>query len=225
MIYILFNGSKFHYIYSSSDFFPDVYPSFFNRILNPNSSWIQVIHHLYPKWRKRPGNILLSFFGFYLQKISLILIRNCQKIICVNKDLYSLFIKKYKTQRIRVVNGGIDLKKIDKIKKKINYKILKKKYAAVYLGRLKPSKGIFDLPIIWKKVLKNQPNSKLILIGEGSSKDKIKLKNLINKEKLEKLIIIKGFLSYEKVFKVEFLFCQAERKDLEWLFWRLYPVI
>lgn len=202
LIYILFNGSKFNYIYSSSDFFPDVYPSFFNRILNPNSSWIQVIHHLYPKWRKRPGNILLSFFGFYLQKISLILIQNCQKIICVNKDLYSLFIKKYKTQRITVVNGGIDLKKIDQIKKKINYKILKKKYAAVYLGRLKPSKGIFDLPKIWKKVLKNQPNSKLILIGEGSSKDKSKLKNLINKEKIEKYIIIKGFLSYEKVFKI-----------------------
>ena len=32
-----------------------------------------------------------------LQKISLNLIQKCHKIICVNTDLYSLFVKKYKT--------------------------------------------------------------------------------------------------------------------------------
>jgi len=207
MIYFLFSGSKFNYIYSSSDFFPDVYPSSFNGLLNPKSTWIQVIHHLYPKWRNRPGNILYSFFGFYLQKISLNLIQKCHKIICVNTDLYSLFVKKYKTQKITVVNGGIDLEKIHKIKKEINYKKLKKKYTAVYLGRLKPSKGIFDLPKIWKYVIKDHPNSKLILIGEGSSKDKNKLKQLISKEKLKKLIIIKGFLNYKEIVKI---FYQSE---------------
>ncbi len=207
MIYFLLCGSKFTYIYSSSDFFPDVFPSSFNSFLNPKSTWIQVIHHLYPKWTSRPGNIIYSFFGFYLQKLSLNLIQKCNKIICVNNDLHSLFLKKFKKQKIIVVNGGIDLERISKIKKKINYKKLKKKYTAVYLGRLKPSKGIFDLPKIWKIVNKHQPGSKLILIGEGSSKDKNKLKKLISKEKLEKLIIVKGFLSDQEIVKI---FYQSE---------------
>ena len=179
-IYMLINGSKFKYIYSSSDFFPDVIPSFINTLLRPNSYWIQVVHHFYPIWYKRAGNIFYSFMGYYLQKISLKLIKSSHKIICVNKDLYKFFNKYYTRQEIKLINAGIDLNKIKKIKKKFNYKKLKKKYSAVFLGRLKPSKGIFDLPKIWKNVLKFKPDATLAIIGEGSAKDKKKIENFDN---------------------------------------------
>jgi glycosyltransferase involved in cell wall biosynthesis len=207
MIYMLVKGSKFDYIYSSSDFFPDVIPPFFNSLLRPSSHWIQVVHHFYPYWNKRPGNIVYAFFGYYLQKISLKLIKSSNKIICVNNDLFKFFTKQYTKQDIKLINVGIDLNRIENIKKKFDYIKLKKKYSAVYLGRLKPSKGIFDLPQIWKSVVKSNSNAKLVLIGEGSSKDKKKLRSLILENNLQNSIKIMGFLSYEKIIKI---FYQSE---------------
>jgi glycosyltransferase involved in cell wall biosynthesis len=201
-IYMLINGSKFKYIYSSSDFFPDVIPTFINILIRQNSYWIQVVHHFYPRWNKRAGNIFYSFMGYYLQKISLKLIKSSHKIICVNKDLYKFFNKYYTRQEIKLVNAGIDLNKIKKIKKKFNYKKLKKKYSAVFLGRLKPSKGIFDLPKIWKNVLKFKPDAKLAIIGEGSAKDKKKLKTLIIENNLQNSVKVMGFLSYKRIIKI-----------------------
>ena len=202
MIYMLVKGSKFDYIYSSSDFFPDVIPPFLNSLLRPSSCWIQVVHHFYPYWNKRLGNIVYSFLGYYLQKISLKLIKNSNKIICVNSDLFKFFTKHYVKQDIKLINVGIDLNRIENIKKKFDYIKLKKKYSAVFLGRLKPSKGIFDLPQIWKSVVKSNSNAKLVLIGEGSSKDKKKLRSLILENNLQNSIKIMGFLSFEKIIKI-----------------------
>jgi glycosyltransferase involved in cell wall biosynthesis len=40
-------------------------------------------------------------------------------------------------------------------------------YDVVHLGRMHEHKGVFDMPAIWKQVIAQKPNAKLLVIGEG----------------------------------------------------------
>ena len=62
-------------IYSSSDFFPDVIPSFLYKIFYKKTKWYQCVFHIYVDWKKRPGNKVVNFIAQYLQKFSLLLIK------------------------------------------------------------------------------------------------------------------------------------------------------
>ena len=56
---------------------------------------------------------------------------------------------------------------------------------AVFVGRLHPTKGIFDLVEIWKKVVNEKPNAKAIIIGGGGINENKKLKSSIKKAHLK----------------------------------------
>jgi glycosyltransferase involved in cell wall biosynthesis len=188
---------KYDLLYVSSDFFPDVLPAYILCLFKKKIKWIQVVHHIYPNWMTRPGNKIFAFFGFYLQKISLQIINKSHLVICVNKNLYMQF--KYKYKKVCIANTSVNFKEINSFKKK---NIQKKKYDAVFLGRLKPSKGIFDIPAIWHEVVKNNNYAKLVIIGDGNDNDKLKLINFINERQLNKNIILKGFLTRKQIYKV-----------------------
>ena len=40
-------------------------------------------------------------------------------------------------------------------------------YDVVHLGRMHEHKGVFDMPYVWKEVIEQKPNAKLLVIGEG----------------------------------------------------------
>jgi len=48
----------------------------------------------------------------------------------------------------------------------LNYSTLDKEDYAVFFARLVSEKGLFDLPIIWKKVREKMPKAKLVVIGK-----------------------------------------------------------
>lgn len=184
-------------VYSGSDFFPDTIPGFLYKIFYPKTKWIQCVFHIYPDWRRRPGNKIKNLVAQYLQKFSFILAKKADIIININNQVKEELIKFGLDENKIVVNTpGIDLDYFQNLKVNENTK----KYQASFLARLNPSKGIFDLIKIWKRVVKELPNAKLAVIGGGSEEIKNKLKKEIKKESLEKNIDILGFLENDRAF-------------------------
>jgi glycosyltransferase involved in cell wall biosynthesis len=183
--------------YSSSDLFWEVIPAFVYKLKNNKIKWIQVIHHIYPDWRKRPGSKFTNIFGYYLQRFSLKLIKkNADTVIVVNSlvrdELIGLGLN---PDKIQVLSNGIDHEYFDDIKKDDF------SFEGCFLGRLDHSKGVFDLIAIWDKVCQKMPTAKLVLIG-GSFRMREKLEKIARERKLQNNIKFLGFLKNDKAFPI-----------------------
>ncbi len=194
----LFN-KKTEIIYGGSDFFPDVMPCFLYKIFYPKTKWVQCVFHIYPDWKNRPGNKVISFTAQYLQKISLFLIKRADTVVNINYQVKEELIKQgFDKSKIIVNTPGINLEYL----RALRVDPETKKYQGSFLARLSPSKGIFDLPKIWKKVVNEFLEARLAIIGGGSDEVKKKLADVIKKNKLEKNIELLGFLSNDESFSI-----------------------
>ena len=100
--------------------------------------------------------------------------------------------------RIFSVACGMDYDKIHVITKEVN----QKEYDAIFMKRFDGTKGVFDLPEIWREVVNEKNNAKIGLIGFGTKKVIEKLERLIEFNNLQKNIEIIGPI-YD--FKEKFL--------------------
>lgn len=185
-------GKKFKIIYSSSDFFPDVIPAF---VFKRKARWVQVIHHIYPHWKVRPGNKIVAMIGYYSQKISFFMIKlRADRIIVVNPLVKKELVKRgFSERKIYVSSNAINVGFFDNIEKN------KYGYDGIFLGRLNYCKGINDLPKIWEKVCQEMPESRLGIIGGGPENITRELKEMITKKNLEDKIDVLGHLETEKM--------------------------
>jgi len=177
-------------IHSSSDFIPDVLPSYILKILHPTSPWTQMIFHLIPKERK---------ITYLFQKLSFIFIKSkANRIFVDNTILKEDLISKldFPKQKILLLKINTDKKLINSIKPS------SKKFNAIFIGQLRESKGIFDLIKIWKKIIKFNPNYKLAIIGQDVNNNRQKLLILINTNNLSKNISILGYLPDSEKFSI-----------------------
>lgn len=196
---ILATTSKKTILYSSTHLFPDIIPAFFDKLLHPNKYWIARIHHLSPAPDKRPGNIMINLGAHILQLMTFQAIRTKADIIFVlNHSLRNQLIHMgFSTPKLTVLGGGVDFNNIQK------FQPLKTAgYEAIFLGRLHPAKGIFDLPLIWQQVTAALPDARLAVIGPGSEFMKNKLRLEIKKQNLLQNIDILGFLPQKKVISI-----------------------
>jgi len=186
-------------LYSSTNVLPDVIPAFIARLFNTKIIWIARIHHLWQKPSERPGNYFTNLAANVLENIVLITIKiNANIILVLNKKLKKeLASRKFLKKKIFILGGGVDFEKISKIKTKKNHG-----YEAIFLGRLHPTKGIFDLPIIWKNVTDKLPNAKMAIVGSYQSKIKKELEKQIRLYSLEHNIKILGFLPQNQTFSL-----------------------
>ncbi len=111
-------------------------------------------------------------------------------VLVNNEDEKLNFPKLNKMGRAIIVYGAVDLEQIRKWK--VKFKKLPKIYDAVFQGRFHPQKGVIELIDIWRYVVDQKSDARLIMIGDGPLMKKIELK--IKKLKLEKNIILTGFL-------------------------------
>lgn len=185
-------------LYSSSDLFWEVIPAFFFKTRKKNTKWIQVIHHVYPDWRKRPGRKAVNFFGYFFQRFSFWLIKKkADKIILVSNLVKNKLAKiGFFEDRMSVSPNGIDLGYFENIKK------AELEYDGVFLGRLSRSKGISDLIDIWKNVCGDFPEARLAVIGGGNEAVKKYLQKKIGDYNLEKNIDLLGFLEDERAHTI-----------------------
>lgn len=194
-----FNNEDNTIIYSTSDFLPDVLPSYWFK-LKYKAKWIQLIHHLYKNPLERIGNnFSANLLGYLSQKICFFFIKYYSDIIIVvnqltKEDLIKLGFKEFK---IMVVPNGIDINYIKNIDR-----YTEKSYDAVFMGRLNRSKGIFDLIKIWSLTIKKLPDVKLGIIGGGDDNLKKELIIEIKKYNLSKNIDILGYIESDDAYSI-----------------------
>jgi glycosyltransferase involved in cell wall biosynthesis len=159
-------------VITSGDFFCNTLPAFFSR-----RKWTAYLFHIIP--RKR----LVSYL---MQQFSLQLMRRADTIVVLNSLVKDYLVSRGFKNKIHIQEVEIDEKAIKKVKEQV------KIYEACYMGRLSPSKGIFDLPKIWQGM-----KGKLLVIGNGFAGDVRKLKSLCSEN-----VIFVGYKEGEEKFKL-----------------------
>jgi glycosyltransferase involved in cell wall biosynthesis len=165
-------GDGVHLCYSGSDFWPDVAAGW-QLARQLRGLWIASIflfvpHPLYgylgefTRQRHRPE--LLSVLAWLYQRTTLPLIRRAAGLIFITND--------YDRQRLRgaraypdhlhAVYGGVDLAEAEAAPADPHAD-----YAACFVGRLHPMKGIGQLLEAWAHVVQQKPEARLALIGVG----------------------------------------------------------
>ena len=199
------------FVYSSTNVLPDIAPVFFYKLTHKEKVWIARIHHLINSPFKRPGSKLVNLVSFSMQYVSNFMIRKkADKIIALHSQLSENLISlKFPPQKISVLGAGVDFEKINKVRNQ------KKIFDGVFLGRIHPAKGVYDLISIWQKVIEFRPDSKAIIIGGGSKETEKKLVSQIKKEGLSKNLAYLGYLPEKELYTTLkrakiFLFCDYE---------------
>ncbi|MFQ5441914.1 MAG: glycosyltransferase family 4 protein [Thermodesulfobacteriota bacterium] len=189
----------YNVVYATGDFFPNIIPAVIYRILHKRTVFISNIYHINESPLRRRGNsFILSLGSYLLQRLSFMLIRQfADRVFLLNNIVRDALIKDgFKQERLCVVGAGLNVSEIKSMP------IGKDRYEACFLGRLCPTKGIFDIPDIWERVVRKHKKSRLILIGTGSGPWVEQLKASIKSKGLESNIIMAGFLKQEEVYKV-----------------------
>jgi glycosyltransferase involved in cell wall biosynthesis len=183
-------------IIASSHFLYDVLPSVVLR-RRLKSNLVVYVHHVLRSFRSYRSGVW-SNISLLNEKLGLFLSKKAADLVFVmNKDIKNTLIEMgFQEKKIFVTGNGVEHALIDSIM------VDGKKYDGCFCGRLFRTKGIYDLPEIWKIVMSHFPLSSLIIIGQGPEYDN--LLNLVKKSSLEKNITLTGYLSEkEKISKVK----------------------
>ena len=182
---------KYDAIYTSSDCYGDIYPAYKYRLNNQSAKWFCMLHHKYDSPFKRPGFFPVNALLYLLQIHSFKMIAKRADCVFVleteaGEQIAQTLIKYGYKGQLHYVKNGIN--KIPAVKTK------KDKSMAVYLGGLRPSKGLYDIVPVWKKAWEKNPKLKLTVIGKGSDKDMKYLKDTVEKNGLSGSVTIAGYV-------------------------------
>lgn len=124
--------------------------------------------HSVPKISYLRRLVMLLFSFLYVRLVDCFL-------SCSNEAKSSLLIKKYRDRAI-VIKNGIDIDKYkynEKLRSKYRkkYKLDGKVYG--YVGRLEEEKNVLFLIDIFNEIVRRDNDSYLLIVGEGSLKDKL----------------------------------------------------
>lgn len=197
---------------ASSDFFFDVIPAYIFKTYH-KKKMVCVIHHFIKSPRKRKGPLLFNFLLFISQQISFKFIKFASDAVFLydtpeGREIYNRFFNKSNV-KVFYVKNGVDANLIDSVT------IADETFDGIFVGGIRPSKGVMDLPLIWKLVCQDIPQAKLLIIGGGDSLYTQNLKDEIIKTKMKDNIILKGplpsreLVRYLKASKI-FLFPSYE---------------
>lgn len=175
--------------YSSSDFLTDVLPALGVKFLNRNSRWVALSHHVIK------GRPVPSFF----QKIGFFFIRGLSDLTIVpslatKKELLSFG---FSDDKVVVIPNGLNIDFISKIPEAKT-----QRSEVCFLARLNLSKGIYDLPKIWKGVTGKISSARLVVMGGGSSEEIKKLKVAFKDAEVLDTVRVLGFVSEEEKYAV-----------------------
>ncbi len=188
-----------NFIYSVSDFYPDLLPAFYAKLKNPGLKWIAGFYLFAPSPFSKSSpygrfSFLKGFCYWFLQRLSFFIVKRYADIVFVTSkpDVNKFITQKRKENKIIVVQGGVDLTEAKKYfisKEKIPIK--KRKWDVCFVGRLHYQKGVLELIEIWGKVCSTVRLAKLAIIGDGPLEQELREK--IIQLNLEKNIDLLGF--------------------------------
>lgn len=187
------------YLYSSSDFWMDVFPAIILKLRFKKLKWIATWFQTAPnplrgfsEEGKRQRSYTFSALIYWLsqQATKPLINRFADKVLVNNEDERKQFPIHTKRGNTIVLLGAVPLDEIENWKAKFGK--LPKKYDAVFQGRFHPQKGVVELIEIWKKVVEGRPNAQLAMIGDGPLIEDVK--NKIQGLELQKNIKLFGYL-------------------------------
>ncbi len=198
------------YVYSLSDFLPDLMPAYEVKKKRSSIKWIAAFFLFAPSpWAadspyKGPQRFRGALY-WLMQRFTLSLVRRNADFVLVTSDpdVKRFVSSRIPSSRVVVVQGGVDVQPAQQYFFSGN--VLpgdKKVYDACFLGRFHYQKGVIGLIDIWRIVCETKPDAKLAMIGVGPQEDEVKRK--IEKYNLSGNIKLLGFLDGEpkhEIFK------------------------
>jgi glycosyltransferase involved in cell wall biosynthesis len=117
--------------------------------------------------------------------------------VCITVSNYTaklLFRNGVKRHKVYVSGNGVDIGLIER------FEAAGKLYDGVFVGRVSRDKGVFDLVRIWKQIILNRPESKLLIIGTGP--DFLRLKELTENSNLTSNVILRGSCNDSELYSL-----------------------
>jgi glycosyltransferase involved in cell wall biosynthesis len=186
-------------IFTPSAYFPNVFPAFVAHVFL-RRRWFTALYHFVPVPASRKGDRLTNLIAYSVQNVSLLLCRRADAIVTESSVMKKEISKRlaFDPARILVASGGIDKEVIDKTKRDDRFSA-----EGCYIGRIHPTKGVFDIPKIWKIVAEGAPNCKLLVVGPSRDAGVLHaLKREIAELGLESNVIILGLVSEAEKFTI-----------------------
>jgi len=197
-----------NYLYSVSDFYPDLIPAFLIKLINPAAKWVAGFYLFAPfPWQKdspyKGKDFLRGFLYWLSQKPAHWVVNKYADIVFVTSepDKKKFITKKRDAKKVIVIRGGVDIKaSTDYLNNGNSVLFNNRKYDGCFVGRFHQQKGVLVLIDIWKKVTAKKPLAKLAMVGNGPLEPEVKekLANL----RLNKNIDLFGFIDGEKKFDI-----------------------
>lgn len=161
---------------------------------------------LFKKIYKKPYVVWCHGFDVYFpwkfkKIISKIVLNSAGAVVVLTEDMRNELKKNFKKD-ILVLPNGVDLEKFKGFSKKIlrdKLKIPLDKKVILFAGELKKVKGSEYLIEAFKKVSENNSETRLILVGDGSEREK--LENIAKKIGIEERINFIGRVSNQGVLE------------------------
>lgn len=191
------------YVFSVSDFWPDILPALYLKWKSPKIKWVAAFYFFAPKpWQKDnpyATSIPRRIVGFLYWSTQILAYQVIKKwadlVIACNEIDRKIIIKEgFPENNIIAVYGGVDLDTIKKIPAPKS-----KLYDAVFMARFHPQKGPMVAVRAWNELVKAMPLAKLGMIGNGSEEAEVIL--FIKKHGLEKNVSLLGFLDGMEKYK------------------------
>jgi len=153
---------------------------------------------------KKPYIVWLRGSEIYIpwtfkKPISKVVLENADDLIALTKDMEKAIQRTF-AGKIAVIPNGIDLEEFEtlsKEKSRAKLHIKNGKKLIIYVGTLRPIKGIKYLIQSMKIVTKYDDKLLLLLVGDGEEKEK--LKNLVDELNLSKNIKFVGRIIHERI--------------------------
>jgi glycosyltransferase involved in cell wall biosynthesis len=161
-------------IYSASEFWMDIFPSWVLKMRYGNkitlvNTWFQTAPNPLTGFAEgeRENRYRMKALLYWLTQLpaKFIIKRTADYVLVNNDDEKKQFPGLTKKGKSIVMLGGVKVNEINTWRKKHNK--MMKKYDAVFQGRFHPQKGVVELVEIWKKVVDKKPQAKLAMIGDG----------------------------------------------------------
>lgn len=192
---LLFFPKRYYDVIVASSHYPyDVIPAILLKIRFSHSKVVVYFHSLdiphYGFGLSRIVSVVANFFGGLLAKLF------ADLVFTVNTNttnfLLSLGIR---GERVFLTSNGITIDNINFMHNK-----RRKKFDGCFVGRHVKHKGLYDLLKVWEVVCKFKPNAKLAICGYGEETPKIA--EHIREKKMERNIILLGFVQENEKYKV-----------------------
>lgn len=161
---------RYDVIIASTQLIVEVYPALVIARKH-RAKLVAKVHHVLAAQERRMG-FFDRLFIWSERKTMRWLSREGDLVICGTKFVesdYKSLEKKLELNPARTAASGygVDLAKMP------DSSDLPKHHDVVHLGRLHEHKGVFHLPPLWKKVVEQRPNAKLLVIGEGPHRPRV----------------------------------------------------